>query len=586
MKMIKRAAGLGLAIAFIASGASYAQSLKDAQVAIDAEQYAKAKSILKNLVQSKPKDAENYFYLGDIYLVTDYPDSAKTFFQQGLESDPKLNLNKVGLGAVALAQNNTAEAEKLFTEATEKTKKKDYLENLYVGRAYMNPNLETPDYKKALTYLEKAKAANQKDASIPSSLGDAYFGLGDASNAYTNFRDAYDLDNTFTRARVQMAIISKQARAFPEAIADLVKITQEHPEYAPAFRELAETNNAYAQFATKSEDYNSRIQEALKFYKQYMDLTDYSLDSRMRYADFLIKAKDYKSLEEQANEMAKLDKVNPRILRYLGYASYENGNYPASQKAITDFISKVDEKRLIPEDYYFLGLSEVKQATDTTSGGDTTLLAQGIANLTKAVQLDTTWKLAEGLSGVAKESFDAKNFGVAGALFKAAAQAPKSKTYNYDLFFWGYAQYYNFALNMNKEPKPSKGILDDAISAFDKVNEVVPDMAEAYLFKAKSYSLLDDDPQNPKGLAVPHYQKYLEVIQAKEPDVIQKAGRSRAEAHNVIAADLVNKEKYEEARHHLEQALEAEPGNAYATTTLEQLKPATTGGAGAAAPKK
>jgi len=581
MKMIRRAAGLGLAIAFIASGASYAQSLKDAQVAIDAEQYAKAKSILKNLVKNKPEDAENYFYLGDIYLVTDYPDSAKTFFQQGLTADPKENLNKVGLGAVALAQNNAAEAEKLFTEATEKTKKKDYLENLYIGRAYMNPNLETPDYKKALTYLEKAKAANQKDASIPSSLGDAYFGLGDASNAYTNFRDAYDLDNTFTRARVQMAIISKQARAFPEAVEDLTKITQEHPEYAPAYRELAETYNAYAQFSTKSEDYNSRIQEALKFYKKYMDLTDYSLDSRMRYADFLIKARDYKSLEEQANEMAKVDKVNPRILRYLGYASYENGNYPSSQKALTDFISKVEEKRLIPQDYYFLGLSEVRIATDTTKAVDTTLLAQGVANLTKSVQLDTTWKTAEDLSGEAKKTFDAKRFDVAGALFKAAAQAPKSKTYNYDLFYWGYSQYYAYALGLNKDPKPSKSIIKDAISAFDKVNEVVPDMAEAFLFKAKSYSLLDDDPQNPQGLAVPHYQKYLEVIKTKEPDVVQKAGRFRAEAHNVIAASLVNQEKYEEARQELQQALEAEPGNAYATNTLEQLKPAANGGAAA-----
>ncbi|MGK9120798.1 tetratricopeptide repeat protein [Olivibacter jilunii] len=575
--MIRRAASVGLAIAFIASGASYAQSLKDAQVAIDAEQYAKAKSILKNLVQNKPKDAENYFYLGDVYLVTDYPDSAKTFFQQGLEADPKDNLNKVGLGAVALVQGNTAEAEKLFTEATEKAKKKDYLENLYVGRAYMNPNLEKPDYKKALPYLEKAKEANQKDALIPSSLGDAYFGMGDASNAYTNYRDAYDLDNTFTRARVQMTVISKQARAFPEAVQDLNTIIQEHPDYAPAYRELAETYNAYAQFATKSEDYNSRIQEALKAYKQYMDLTDYSLDSRMRYADFMIKARDYKNLEEQANEMAKLDKVNPRILRYLGYASYENGNYPSSQKALTDFLSKVEQNRIIPQDYYFLGLSEIRIASDTTKATDTTLLAQGIANLTKGVQMDTTWKLAEDVSAEAKKTFDAKRFDLAGALFKAAAQAPKSKTYNYDLFYWGFSQYFNYAMHINDDPKPSTSILDDAVSAFTKVNEVAADMPEAYLYKAKSLSL-KEDPQNPQGLAVPAYQEYLKVIQAKDAETQKKAGRYVAEAHNVIAADLVNKEQYQEARDHLQKALEAEPGNAYATQTLEQLKPAANNG--------
>ncbi|WP_377613234.1 tetratricopeptide repeat protein [Olivibacter jilunii] len=580
MKMIRRAASVGLAIAFIASGASYAQSLKDAQVAIDAEQYAKAKTILKNLVQSKPKDAENYFYLGDVYLVTDYPDSAKTFFQQGLEADPKDNLNKVGLGAVALVQGNTAEAEKLFTEATEKAKKKDYLENLYVGRAYMNPNLENPDYKKALPYLEKAKEANQKDALIPSSLGDAYFGMGDASNAYTNYRDAYDLDNTFTRARVQMTVISKQARAFPEAIQDLNTIIQEHPDYAPAYRELAETYNAYAQFATKSEDYDSRVQEALKAYKQYMDLTDYSLDSRMRYADFMIKARDYKNLEEQANEMAKLDQVNPRILRYLGYASYENGNYTSSQKALTDFLSKVEENRVIPQDYYFLGLSEIRIASDTTEAADTTLLTQGIANLTKAVQMDTTWKLAEDVSEEAKETFDAKRFDLAGALFKAAAQAPKSKTYNYDLFYWGFSQYFNYAMHMNDDPKPSMGILDDAVNAFTKVNEVAKDMPEAYLYKAKALSL-KEDPQNPQGLAVPAYKEYLGVIQAKDAETQKKSGRYIAEAYNVIAADLVNKEQYQEARENLEKALEAEPGNAYATQTLEQLKPAANNGTSA-----
>jgi len=577
MKMIRRAATVGLAIAFMASGASYAQSLKDAQAAIDAEQYAKAKTVLKNLVQNKPKDAENYFYLGDIYLVTDYADSAKTFFQQGLEADPKENLNKVGLGAVALVEGNAAEAEKLFTEATEKTKKKDYLENLYIGRAYMNPNLETPDYKKALTYLEKAKEANQKDASIPSALGDAYLGVGDNSNAYMSYRDAYDLDNSFTRARVQMAIISKQARAFPEAVEDLTKITQEHPDYAPAYREIAETYNAYAQFATKSEDYDSRIQEAMKFYKQYMDLTDYSLDSRMRYADFMIKARDYANLEEQANEMAKIDKVNPRILRYLGYAAYQNGNYPSAQSALTDFLGKVDTTRVIPDDYYFLGLSKIRLATDSTKALDTTLLADGVTDVSKGVKQDTTWKLAENLSAEAKKTFDAKNFALAGALFKAAAQAPKSKTYNYDLFFWGYAQYFNYVMAYQAKTNPSKGILEDGISAFDKVNEVAPDMAEAYLFKARSERLLDN-PDEPQGLGVETFKKYISVVEAKGPEAqTASVKRSLSEAYDVVAADLVNKEDYEGARDLLNKSLEANPNDDYAKQTLEQLKPATNG---------
>lgn len=574
MKMIRRAASAGLAIAFMTSTAVFAQSLKDAQIAIDAEQYAKAKGILKNLVENKPKDGENYFYLGDIYLQTGYPDSAKTIFQQGLEADPKTNLNKVGLGAAELLQGNVSGAEQQFTEATAKLKKKDYLENLYIGRAYMNAHLEEPDYKKALTYLEKAKEANQKDALIPTALGDAYFGLKDANNAYSSYRDANDMDNSFTRARVQMTIISKQARAFPEAIEDLKAITAEHADYAPAYRELAETYNAYAQFATKSEDYDSRIQEALKYYKQYMDLTDYSLDSRMRYADFLIKAKDYKALEEQANEMAKVDKVNPRILRYLGYAAYENGNYAESKQALNDFLSKVEENRIIPQDYYFLGLSDVKQATDTTAEADTSLLSQGVANLIKAVEMDTTWGLAEDLSNIAKESFNEKKFDISGALFKAAAQAPESKTYNYDLFYWGFSQYFNYATHMNDEPAPSQDILRDADAAFAKVHEVAPEMPEAYLFRARTVRLLDD-PEEPKGLATPHYEGYIKVMEAKGEEEIQKPAnvRNLSEAYNIIAADLVNKEDYQGAREMLQKTLAINPSDEYATQTLEQLAP-------------
>lgn len=566
MKLFKKAAGTGLAIAFMASGA-FAQSLKDAQTAIDAEQYAKAKSILRTLVENQPKKGVNYFYLGDVYLITDYPDSAKTIFQQGLEAEPKYNLNKVGIGAAELAQGNASEADAQFAQATEKLKRKDYLENLYIGRAYMNPNLEKPDYQKALTYLEKAKEANQKDALIFSSLGDAYFGLKDNSNAYTNYRDAYDMDNSFTRARVQQTVITKQAKAFEEAIEDLKTITQEHPDYAPAYRELAETYYLYANNATKSEDYESRIQEALGQYKKYMDLTDYSLDSRMRYADFLILAKDYKAVEEQANEMAKIDDVNPRILRYLGYAAYENDNYEASQNALTEFIGKVEPTRIIPRDYYFLGLAQVKQAQPS---GDTTLLASGVANLSKGVEQDST--LAEDLSAIAKESFDTKDYASAGALFKAASQAEGSKTINYDLFYWGFSQYFNYAMKQQAGEEPSKELLNEAEIAFARVNEVTPEMPEAYLFRARVNGILDD-AENPQGLAVPHYEGYIKAVEAKGEETVQKSARNLAEAYNVMAADLVNKEDYAGARELLHKTLDLDPENAYANQTLEQLAP-------------
>jgi tetratricopeptide (TPR) repeat protein len=245
--MMKRVVNTGLALAFIVTSA-FAQNLNDAKLAIDAEQYEKAKGMLKTLVANQGKKGENYFYLGQVYLLTDNPDSAKIVFDQGLQAVPKFGLNNVGLGAVDLYKGDEAAASAKFTEATEKLRKKDYEENLYIGRAYIIAARQKADeaaalayYNKAVEYLEKAKAANQKDVDVFITLGDAYLGANRASDAYSAYWTAEDMDKTRLKPRVQRAVIAKNARAWQEAAEDLKKIAAEAPDYAPTYRELAET---------------------------------------------------------------------------------------------------------------------------------------------------------------------------------------------------------------------------------------------------------------------------------------------------------------------------------------------------------
>lgn len=65
-------------IALLASAVSQAQDLDQATKAIDAEQYEKAKSMLKSIVQSK-NTGKASFLLGNIYLTQSVEDSAKIF---------------------------------------------------------------------------------------------------------------------------------------------------------------------------------------------------------------------------------------------------------------------------------------------------------------------------------------------------------------------------------------------------------------------------------------------------------------------------------------------------------------------------
>src|ERR1700712_634638 len=100
MKMISKIATAGLGLVFVGSSV-FAQSLADAKKAIDAEQFQKAKSMLKNLVVTQSTKDENYFYLGWVYIKQDYPDSAKAVFQKEISVNPKSALNYAGLATVA-----------------------------------------------------------------------------------------------------------------------------------------------------------------------------------------------------------------------------------------------------------------------------------------------------------------------------------------------------------------------------------------------------------------------------------------------------------------------------------------------------
>jgi uncharacterized protein HemY len=88
-----------------------------------------------------------------------------------------------------------------------------------------------------------------------------------------------------------------------------------------------------------------------------MTLTDYSLDSRMRHADFLVVAKDYKALEIEAEKMKQIDKINPRILRYLGYSAYYNDNVDVASNSRLHINSN---EQCDISDYLYLGLSYIK----------------------------------------------------------------------------------------------------------------------------------------------------------------------------------------------------------------------------------
>ena len=296
------------------------------------------------------------------------------------------NLNYIGLGQLDLDNGNATAAQANFALASKDAKKKDVEEFIYIGKAYMNAN--KPDYKNALAVLSRAKINNPQDAQLLLELGNAFYGDKNQNEAYVAYRDAFQADPTLIRAKMQLGVLLKGAKAYTEAVKAYDNVIAINANYGPVYRELAETYYLWGRNEpSKLKEY---IQKALGYYEKYMTLTDYSLASRMRHADFLILAGDYKALEIEANKMKELDKVNPRILRYLGYSAYENGNVDVAIQSLENFIANPSSK-IIPLDYQYLGFAKIKKATSADGKSvDPTLFASAIVDIKKAVEMESS----------------------------------------------------------------------------------------------------------------------------------------------------------------------------------------------------
>ena len=529
MKMISRIATASLGL--VLGGSSvFAQSLADAKKAIDAEQYQKAKSMLKNLTTTQADKDENFFYLGWVYLKQDYTDSAKTTFNKGIAVNSKSALNYAGLGAVARLDKDNAGATTNFNQAIALAGKnsKPYQ---YVGEAYLLPltpdgKISPADANAAIAVLQKGKAVNAKDADLLITLGNAYRSQLKSNEAYQAYSDASTIDPKNPAAKVATGVLWKFANNFEDSEKQFQDALAIDPNYGPAYREWAETDNRWANTDPKMA--STKIKQAVEEYKKYLSLTDVSVESQMRYADFLISAGQFPELQTVAADLAKSSKTNLRVYRYLGYAAYENKDYPAGVTALNTWMTKADPKRIMPRDYLYMGRLQMASGQDSV----------GINTLKKALELDTTQ--TEVYSEIAKSLYGQKKYAQAGDAYKLVTQKGGRNVKLTDYFYEGISYYFGY------DPKnPSTDtLLTKADSAFSYVIQktATSPYPDAFLYRARVNDLKEKDRNNIQGFAKPFYDKYIELITAKgAPD--DRSKKNLAEAYVYLGNYYTFKEK-------------------------------------------
>lgn len=534
-----------------------AQDIDQAKKAIDAEQFEKAKTILKSLLQAKPSNGTASFLLGNVYMSQKELDSAKIYYQKGITGSDGAKLNYIGLGQLDLEAKNQTAAQSNFDIAIKDAKRKDATVPTYIARAYMN--ISKPDYKNAITILERAKIDSPQNADLLLALGDAYYLENKQNEAYSSYRSAFQIDPTMLRAKMQLGVLLKGAKSYDLAINSFNEVIAINPNYGPVYRELAETYYKWGRNKpSKAAEY---MQLAISNYDKYMSMTDYSLASRMRRADFLVLLKNWPELEKEANKMIELDKVNPRIYRYLAYSAFENGNVDVALKSLESFISNPNSK-VIAKDYIYL--AEIKFKKAIAADGltmDPTLYASGLVDLKKALELEPL--ATEDLNDIGKKLFSKKFYKEAAPIFELGTKNTEDKNYVDDNIYYGLSVLYG---NSKKDVKADPIELKNADAALDKVIVAAPSYQDAFLYKARINRLAENEE-----FIIKNYESYIAKLTEKGELANATHKTKIVESYNNLAASYANKDKAK-AIEYLNKTLAIDPTNDYATKSLATLK--------------
>ena len=534
-----------------------AQDIDQAKKAIDAEQFEKAKTILKSLLQAKPSNGTASFLLGNVYMSQKELDSAKIYYQKGITGSDGAKLNYIGLGQLDLEAKNQTAAQSNFDIAIKDAKRKDATVPTYIARAYMN--ISKPDYKNAITILERAKIDSPQNADLLLALGDAYYLENKQNEAYSSYRSAFQIDPTMLRAKMQLGVLLKGAKSYDLAINSFNEVIAINPNYGPVYRELAETYYKWGRNKpSKAAEY---MQLAISNYDKYMSMTDYSLASRMRRADFLVLLKNWPELEKEAYKMIELDKVNPRIYRYLAYSAFENGNVDVALKSLESFISNPNSK-VIAKDYIYL--AEIKFKKAIAADGltmDPTLYASGLVDLKKALELEPL--ATEDLNDIGKKLFSKKFYKEAAPIFELGTKNTEDKNYVDDNIYYGLSVLYG---NSKKDVKADPIELKNADAALDKVIVAAPSYQDAFLYKARINRLAENEE-----FIIKNYESYIAKLTEKGELANATHKTKIVESYNNLAASYANKDKAK-AIEYFNKTLAIDPTNDYATKSLATLK--------------
>lgn len=530
MKSRKKVLGVLMLLMFAMVGSKInAQKLEEGIALMDKEEYPQARALFRQMLAQNPKSSDVYFYLGQSYYDNERIDSAKYYYNKGIEMDPKGSLSYVGTGKLALDDKNPTAAEGQFKLAEKYASKKDWRSLYEIGNAYLDS--KNPDANKALSYLNRADEISLKNPDIFASRGDAYDMLKDAGKAMTNYESAINFGKSDIKNYLKMAKIWKQARNYNKAIETLNEAVKIDPSYTPAYKDLIE---AYI--------LNNQYNKVTPLLEKYIGMVPNDIESKARFVRFLVyQARDNKRAVNEANAILAKDSNQVAMYRWLGYAFYEDSLYQESFDNMQKFLAKAGDIKIYPADYKYLAKAALKiQKNDVA-----------MEAFNKLGELGGEGADAASYDEIAKSFYEVKDYAKALEFYKKKTALQEASVQ--DLYYIALCQ---FGL---QEYTASD-------STWTAIIEKSPSYTLAYVYRARAHANLD--PELKQALAKPFYEKVIEIAAV---DTVKNA-RYLVEAYNYMAYYYITQSDNATAISYFEKVVALDPTNQDAISNIDYLK--------------
>lgn len=561
-------------VAFAASafvyGQTSAQDVATGLKQLDGNQTCLAKETFEKLAAATPS-ADNQFYLGYYYLRTKQPDLAKAAFEKGLAADPKSkeNLNKVGMGAVALAQGDRTGAQTIFAEVLKATKNKNVTVLQRISEAYtgyvvidsMKPIYKTTDPAQSIALADIAIAlmlkGGEKNQEVYMAKGDAFFIKGEAGPAVSAYEDAINVTPSLGKAFAKVAKIYWGGRNYDLAQTNFKKAIEVDPDYAPANKEYAELYFYVRQYKPASRYMDAYVEKIG---------TCASDDEVLRSAQFNFVAEEFSKVNAKVAKVMSSGRTSDVLYRMQGWAAYKENQYDKAIENLNKFLKQAPQKA-IDNDYRYLGNAMLR-----VSPADT---AAAIANLEKAAEMDT---VDNGYKEIAAFYNAAKDYEKAITYYKkviAREKNPALQDYvNLSLPLYNVANR-TFASGPDslalREKKRNYFLAADSL--YIKMIERKPDYLYAHGQRAKAnYFAYTREEAMTNGIAIPLMENYIKLASAVPMEDAIKANFKLF--YQVLGAYSVITLKDEtKAKEWFTKLLEIDPANKVANDFLNPPPP-------------